>query len=110
MELPKLAGDSSIDVIIDQCWHNKYPTIASLAADTEAFLLGCKSKAIMQEMLNGQQEVGPSRDMTWGDPTKEFLVNKALCESLEKQGLLDLLSTNDPEQLGFACAWYRHSS
>lgn len=110
MELPKLAGDSSIDDIIDKCWHNNYPTIAELATDIEALLLGCKSEAITQEMVNGQQQIEPSQDMTWGDLTREFLMNKALCEDLERQGLLDLLSANDPEQHGFACAWYRHSS
>lgn len=29
MESPKLDKDPSIDDIIDQCWHNRYPTIAT---------------------------------------------------------------------------------
>lgn len=110
MELPKLTGDSSIDSIIDKCWHNKYPTIAELATDTAALLLGCKSAPITQEMANGQQQLDSSGNMSCGDPTKEFLTNKAFCESLERQGLLDLLSADDPEKLGFRFSWYRYHS
>lgn len=97
MEFPNLVGDSSIDDIIHKCWHNKYPTIAELASDTEALLLDCESDA------KSERDIEPSWDMTWEE-------NKTLCENLETQGLLDLLSANDPEQLGFACTWYRHRS
>ncbi|KAL4882134.1 hypothetical protein BJY04DRAFT_217458 [Aspergillus karnatakaensis] len=38
MEFPKLNGDPVIDDIIDKCWHNKYATIAELAAYTETLL------------------------------------------------------------------------
>ncbi|RAK99862.1 protein kinase [Aspergillus ibericus CBS 121593] len=40
MEFPKLDGDPLIDEIIIKCWHNKYPTIAELAAYTETLLPG----------------------------------------------------------------------
>lgn len=70
-----------------------------MATDTGALLLGCKSAVITQEMANDQQQFDSSGNMRCGDLTKEFLTNKALCESLEKQGLLDLLSANDPEKL-----------
>lgn len=108
MELPKLVGDGSIDVVIDRCWHSKYATIAELAIHIEELMFGCESEAITKEMGSGRRQIENSRDMTSGDPTRDFLTNKALCEDLERQGLLDLLSFNDPEKLGFACEWYRH--
>ncbi|KAF3406805.1 hypothetical protein DPV78_001145 [Talaromyces pinophilus] len=40
MELPKLGGDPLIDDIIIKCWHNKYATIADLAAYTKTLLPG----------------------------------------------------------------------
>ncbi|EFW18215.1 hypothetical protein D8B26_005050 [Coccidioides posadasii str. Silveira] len=38
MEFPTLDGDPVIDDIIDKCWHNKYATVAELAAHTERLL------------------------------------------------------------------------
>ncbi|KAI7975362.1 hypothetical protein EIK77_003743 [Talaromyces pinophilus] len=40
MEFPKLDGDPLIDDIIIKCWHNKYATIADLAAYTKTLLPG----------------------------------------------------------------------
>ncbi|KAJ5243629.1 hypothetical protein N7489_003725 [Penicillium chrysogenum] len=40
MEFPKLDSDPLIDDIIIKCWHNKYVTIAELAAYTETLLPG----------------------------------------------------------------------
>jgi hypothetical protein len=34
----------------------------------------------------------------------------ALCNDLEKRGLLDLLSSGAPKELGFKLEWYRHIS
>ncbi|KAJ5485571.1 hypothetical protein N7539_005559 [Penicillium diatomitis] len=39
MEYPKLNGDPLIDDITDKCWHNKYATVAELAAHTKRFLV-----------------------------------------------------------------------
>jgi serine/threonine protein kinase len=38
MVFPKLDGDPLIDGIIDKCWHNKYATVAELAAHTQTLL------------------------------------------------------------------------
>ena len=38
MGFPKLNGNPLIDDIIDKCWHNKYSTIAEVAADTKALV------------------------------------------------------------------------
>jgi serine/threonine protein kinase len=40
MECPRLDSDPLIDDIIIKCWHNKYATIAELAAYTETLLPG----------------------------------------------------------------------
>ena len=34
---------------------------------------------------------------------------KEFCQDLEKRGLLDLLSSGEPEHIGFTLEWYRHS-
>lgn len=40
---------------------------------------------------------------------EEFLSKKAFCQDLEKRGLLHVLSSGEPEQIGFTFDWYRHS-
>jgi hypothetical protein len=39
----------------------------------------------------------------------EFLLKKEFCRDLEKRGLLQVLSSGEPEQIGFTLDWYRHS-
>lgn len=38
MQFPVLVGDATIDKLIHQCWHNQFPTIASVAMSTKALL------------------------------------------------------------------------
>lgn len=40
MEFPNLDGDPILDDVVHKCWHNKYATIAELAAYTETLLPG----------------------------------------------------------------------
>ncbi|PYH90032.1 hypothetical protein BO71DRAFT_362303 [Aspergillus ellipticus CBS 707.79] len=40
---------------------------------------------------------------------KEFSSERKFCQDLEKQGLLRMLSSGEPEQIGFTFEWYRHS-
>jgi serine/threonine protein kinase len=40
---------------------------------------------------------------------EEFLSKKEVCLDLEKRGLLRLLCSGEPEQIGFTFDWYRHS-
>ena len=40
---------------------------------------------------------------------QEFPLKKGFCQDLEKRGLLDLLSSSEPKQIGFTLDWYRHS-
>lgn len=40
---------------------------------------------------------------------EEFLSKKEFCKDLEKRGLLHVLSSGEPEELGFSFDWYRHS-
>jgi hypothetical protein len=108
MEFPNLDGDPLIDDIINECWHNNYATIAELAAYTETLLPGRKSrretnaetiKATKIEVANG----GENRT------AEDFSSKKAFCQSLERRGLLHMLSSGEPGQLGFTIEWYRHS-
>jgi hypothetical protein len=108
MEFPNLDGDPLIDDIINKCWHNNYATIAELAAYTETLLPGRENrretnaetiKATKIEVVNG----GESRT------AEDFSSKKAFCQSLERRGLLHILSSGEPGQLGFTIEWYRHS-
>ncbi|KKK22203.1 hypothetical protein ARAM_003252 [Aspergillus rambellii] len=40
---------------------------------------------------------------------EEFASKKAFCQDLERRGLLHVLSSGEPEQIGFTFDWYRHS-
>ncbi|KAJ6127625.1 hypothetical protein N7523_003237 [Penicillium sp. IBT 18751x] len=40
---------------------------------------------------------------------KRFLLKNSFCQDLEKRGLLHMLASAEPEQLGFTFDWYRHS-
>jgi hypothetical protein len=44
-----------------------------------------------------------------GEDSEEFLSKREFCQDLEKRGLLHLLSSGEPEQIGFTFEWYRHS-
>lgn len=156
MEFPKLNGDPLIDDIIDKCWHNKYATVAELAAHTKRLLVegtnvertkeeGTNGESISirwrtaigrvvrglwcsledwltlvrpstigmatnSDLVNGREPNGDSRDKLDQDhPAGEFLSKKAFCQDLEQRGLLHLLCSGEPEQLGFTFDWYRHS-
>ncbi|KAJ6102079.1 hypothetical protein N7486_004506 [Penicillium sp. IBT 16267x] len=150
MEFPKLDGDPLIDDIIDKCWHNKYATIAELAAYTETLLpdstngketdaetisirrwrmvicrvirelrssfrywwalVLCRTgEATNPEEANGGEPNGHRCDMDQDHSPEEFSSRKAFCQNLEKRGLLHMLSSGEPEQLGFTFEWYRHS-
>ncbi|KAJ5689532.1 hypothetical protein N7462_003924 [Penicillium macrosclerotiorum] len=40
---------------------------------------------------------------------EEFSLKKTFCRDLEERGLLSMLSSGEPEELGFKIEWYRHS-
>jgi serine/threonine protein kinase len=93
MEFPKLDGNPPIDNINEKCWHNKYVTVSELAAHTKT--------------LNERSD---NRHYADQDCTEEeFLSRKEFCQDLEKRGLLQALSSGEPEQIGFTFDWYRHS-
>jgi serine/threonine protein kinase len=97
MEFPNLDGDLMIDNIIDRCWHNKYATVAELAAHT---------KTLLTEVTNSDSCDNVDQDHS----TEDLSLKKAFCQDLEKRGLLQLLSLGEPEQIGFTFEWYRHTS
>ncbi|EFW14298.1 conserved hypothetical protein [Coccidioides posadasii str. Silveira] len=146
MEFPTLDGDPVIDDIIDRCWHNKYATVAELAAHTEMLLdngtNGERTNAettsnsgwrmVISRIIDGLWwslgdwwefvRPGRSKESTNRTESKDdrhdnpdhdllpegFSSKKAFCEDLVKHGLLDLLSSGEPEHLGFSFDWYRH--
>ena len=101
MEFPELDGNPRIDDIINKCWHNRYATVGELAGCTQALL---------------NEEIEPDSDSCHNvsrdqDPlANDFSSKRALCQDLATGGLLDLLSSGEPEQLGFTLEWYRHTT
>ncbi|KAG2415295.1 hypothetical protein HFD88_006486 [Aspergillus terreus] len=85
MEFPSLDGDPLIDGIIEKCWHNKYNSVAELAAQTETLL----SEGTTGEVIN--VEAVPST----GDSTEDFSSKRAVCQDLEERGLLRLLCSDE---------------
>ncbi|CAG8132406.1 unnamed protein product [Penicillium olsonii] len=140
MEFPELDREPLIDNIINKCWHSKYARIAELAAYTDtlpekprtktkaeanlvpewhmgglrnsfrswASVLYRTSEAINPEVANDRKP-DYSHDMGQ-DSSEDFSSKKAFCQSLEKRGLLHMLSLGEPEQLGFTTEWYRYST
>lgn len=150
MEFPTLNGDPLLDDMINKCWHNKYATIAKLAAYTETLLsetinqketdaerisipgwrivLGrvlrglwgslrywwrlvvCRSGEVANpDVTNRGEPNGHGCDMDQNPSTEDFASRKIFCQSLEARGLLRMLSSGEPEQLGFTFEWYRYS-
>ncbi|KAJ5198339.1 serine/threonine protein kinase [Penicillium cinerascens] len=123
MEFPKLDGDPLIDDIIDKCWHNQYLTLADLATHTEALLKEPQSAALDHEAASTSgwctaidrilrqlwSRLGVRRrsnvEVTKGDDQKRYVGDlsskEEFCRDLEKRGLLRLLTSSKPTELGF---------
>ncbi|KAL3485432.1 kinase domain-containing protein [Aspergillus germanicus] len=124
MEFPELNGDPVIDEIIDKCWHNKYAKVADLAAHTKTLLAESEDNNERAPdpltELGADTEPEPESESTEEAEDKctaedkcdgEDVASKiAVCEDLEKRGLLELLSSGAPKELGFKVEWYRHIS
>ncbi|KAL3456784.1 kinase domain-containing protein [Aspergillus heterothallicus] len=129
MEFPELNGDPVLDGLIGKCWHNKYARIADLAVETREVLLAAQGEEALQgEESDGDDQCAESagvgevvrkdtvveqRDCIAGvgltDSDEDFTSKRALCLDFEERGLLEMLSSADPEELGFKVEWYRHS-
>ncbi|PYI18126.1 kinase-like protein [Aspergillus violaceofuscus CBS 115571] len=125
MEFPKLHGDPLIDTVIDKCWHNRYVSVSELAAHTKTLLDERKEamqnnksrkessavatfvRAIQTPITRTSGENLGSIDQ--GYLTRESLSKREFCQDLEKRGLLRVLASGEPEQLGFTFEWYRHN-
>lgn len=44
-----------------------------------------------------------------GTSEVDMVRKREICQDLEKRGLLELLLSGEPEQIGFSFDWYRHS-
>lgn len=135
MKFPKLDSDPAIDYIIDKCWHNQYHTLAELATHTETLLKEPVSEAPNPEAAStpgwrtavdeipgrlwcspeaqwrSSGEVTNSNDYhnLNQDSSSEHLSKQEFCRDLEKRGLLRLLTSSTPMELGFSME-HRHVS
>ncbi|KAL2859091.1 protein kinase [Aspergillus pseudodeflectus] len=56
---------------------------------------------------DGNQEAAGGND-DYNGHGEDLCSKRALCRDLEQRGLLEILSSAEPEQLGFSLEWYRH--
>lgn len=113
MEFPELDGDTpEINDIITKCWHNKYATIAELAAHTVLLPSeGASCETTTDEGANRTKDDDNSIEVLSLDRSGEdFSSKKAICQDLASRGLLGVLSSGEPEQLGFPWEWYRQAA
>ncbi|RAH65091.1 uncharacterized protein BO66DRAFT_217485 [Aspergillus aculeatinus CBS 121060] len=68
--------------------------------------LGFRREAATTERTGGDHGNAMDPKYSLG---KEFSSQRQLCQDLEQRGLLRMLSSGEPEQIGFTCEWYRHS-
>lgn len=106
MDFPHLDSDILIDNIIDNCWHNRYVTVSELAAQKKMLLYETNDAVERNGSESHSDNEDDANKNNLGD---EFLAKRAFCQDLEKRGLLRLLSSGEPEQIGFTFDWYRHS-
>ncbi|KAI3015040.1 hypothetical protein CBS147347_11312 [Aspergillus niger] len=137
-EYPKLDSDPLIDAIISKCWHNGYATVAELAAHTDMLLhegaygenstedtvpskIGWGVAMAVGRIIHGlwrslaewrwlrKPDSNSCEVLNQNHSSDDYLSKNAICKELVRCGLLDLLSSGEPEQLGFQVEWYRHS-
>ncbi|CEJ61526.1 Putative Protein kinase [Penicillium brasilianum] len=73
------------------------------------FLFCHTSQTTKPELTIGGELNGHSHGI--GQKVLEDISSKMIfCQNLEKRGLLQMLSSGEPEQLGFTLEWYRHST
>ncbi|KAJ5169272.1 uncharacterized protein N7500_002055 [Penicillium coprophilum] len=98
MQFPVLDCDPMVDELIRKCWHNQFPTIASLAVATKALLnkrcSGEESKAVKEEVnvtLATDRCESNAGNLTGNGASKE-----ALSRELEEHGLFGFLRSKNP--------------
>lgn len=74
-----------------------------------ALVLCRTSESTKPEVANGGEPDGYNRDMGQNRSAEDISAKRVFYQSLEKRGLLHMLSLGEPEQLGFTIEWYRHS-
>lgn len=60
--------------------------------------------------LHHETSSGVNSDVDHTCLEEDFVSKKEFCQSLERRGLLDALSSGEPEDIGFTFDWYRHST
>lgn len=105
MQFPVLVGDTMISKLIHQCWHNQFPTIASLAMSTKALLkksFGGEEHNPIKEGMNATLETQRG-SLGSNGPTSMGINNlsgmntseELLCRELDQEGLFDFLRSID---------------
>ncbi|KAL4898760.1 protein kinase [Aspergillus ambiguus] len=74
-----------------------------------AIALYCIGKPTSAEVSDDDELCGHGRGVHQDNLTEDLVWKRALCQNLQYRGLLQLLSSGDPEHLGFRLEWYRHT-
>ncbi|KAJ5369313.1 uncharacterized protein N7496_009073 [Penicillium cataractarum] len=83
--------------LIHGVWHGLVKLWTSLSHRT-------KGKVAITERAQDDNPDDVDRNLE-----EEFLSKRGVCLDLERRGLLRLLCSGEPEQIGFTFDWYRHS-
>lgn len=68
------------------------------------------TQALLIEKIEANSESCHNVDQDKDPLAKDFSSKRTFCQELVKRGLLDLLSSGEPEQLGCTLDWYRHTT
>lgn len=109
MVFPELDGEPQLDEIIDKCWHYQYATVKELATHTERLFSGeTATDGTNVEAAHDEAAAGDrwQLDDRHHDPlTGKRFTKEAYCQDLKNRGLLDILSSGTPQELGFTVDW-----
>lgn len=83
-------------------------TAVSLIVRYWCALVLCRNgEAANTEIVNSGEPNGHRCGLDQNYLAEDFSTRKAYCQGLEKRGLLDMLSSGEPGQLGFTLEWCR---
>lgn len=73
-------------------------------------MVSFKGKPTDAEISNDNDPQRDGRGVHPSNITEDFVSKRAVCQDLQRRGLLQVLSTGEPQHLGFSLEWYRHTA
>lgn len=110
----RMKGSSDVATLVKTIFNERWRMVMDRIIHGICYGLGVWWRSLLQSVHGkstiAEQASGDNRDNVDQNCLGEgFLSKKAFCQDLEKRGLLQVLSSGEPEQIGFTFDWYRHS-